>query len=245
MKAILIVLAVIAGLIVIIAAALIFGHASIRIVCKKRLRVVLTVLGIPVTLLSDEDPPEWKRCRNPDRILKKELKRAEQKNAQSLKKKKKSLLKKQKKRRAKSVGASPNLPENIAMVTALVKKAYRMTRGKISIRVRRLHIAVAAEEASTAAILYGSALQGIAYLCQWIETHFSHIQREDGDMRVYPDFTAQKPSVDIDIACKVSLRSALSIGLGMRKAIRQEKKRAINKAKIRVAKKQKRSHKTA
>ncbi len=242
MKLLWIILAIVAGLLLLILLLLLLGKASIRIIHRKKLRVILTVCGIPFPLLSEkkEKEPHLRRCQNPNRIWKLEQKRAKKAKKKALKKQKRAAEKAAKKKAEQAVSKKapkPNLRENISMVLALIKELYRQTKGKLNIRVDTLRLAIAAKDAGEAAILYGAAVQGAAYLCQWIEEHFTHIERDMDSMQIYPDFSAQKTEFEIDLSCELRLGSALSIALGMRNAYRREKRIALKKAKRRLAKK--------
>ena len=48
-----IVILAVVGFLALISSLLILGKAKVRIVCREKLRVVLYVLGIPITLVSD------------------------------------------------------------------------------------------------------------------------------------------------------------------------------------------------
>ncbi len=237
-----ILLAVLAVLLTLLILSVIAGKASLRITLQKRLRVVLYVLGVPITLVSDKTKKqELKPCKNPRRALRRELKAAQKAEKQAAKKRENARLRALKKQKKKQSNApSPNLFENISMITALVKKAYKLTRGKPEIHVRKMRLSVATEDAATTAYLYAGVLEAMTFLCQWIESKFTHIRRNEGAMQVTADFGAVKTTAEIDISFKIHFSHALSIAHGMRKAYRQEKKAAISKARARVAAKQER-----
>ena len=238
-----IVLWIVLGIVALLALLLIFGTAKIRIVCQEKLRVVASVCGIRFTLISDkEDPPKKEaknlaRCRNPDALLKKELRRQQKEAAKAERRRKRAEKKAARKAKKKQLAAAtgkaaptPNLKENLDMILALLKKLYRETRGKIRIRFRKMHITVGTEDAAKTAILYGVIMQSAAYLLQFVESNFTHIERHDGDMTVEPDYLSTQCRADIDIICSVKLRRAIKIGIGMLFAYRNEKSKAEQKA---------------
>lgn len=238
-----IVLTVVIGLILLIAALLLFGRAGIRIVCRERVKVVASVLGIRFTLVSDKEKgdrakKDLSRCHNPDRVLKKEMRRrkrlAKKARKKKLKAAKRAAQHKEKKQEKKALQPSPNLRENLAMITALVKRLYAVTKGKIDIHVRKLQIRVGTDDAAKTAILYGAILQSAAYLLSWIDTHFAHIRREAGDMSVEPDYLSDKCHAEIDITCSLYLSQVLSMAIKMLFAYRNEKAKADQKAAVRI-----------
>ena len=247
MNALWITLASIAGFLLLIVLLLIFGCAKIRITYTSKPRVVASVLGIRFTLVSDKEKKQeaqkdLSRCRNPQRALQKELRCQRKLEKKALKKKQKArekaARKAERKKQHKALAAttpSPNLVENLSMITSLIKKLYKVTRGRIGIHVKKMHLSVATGDAAQTAILYGAVVQASAYLLQWIETHFTHIRREAGDMQVRADYLNTKTHVEIDIICSIGLMRAIRIGLSMLSAYRSEKAVALKKAKKRIA----------
>ena len=240
-----IVLTVVIGLILLNAAILLFGRAKIRIICREKVKVVASVLGIRFTLISDKDKKDrakkdLSRCHNPDRVLKKEMRRRRRLAKIARKKKRKAAKRaaqhKKKKQEKKALQVSPNLAENLSMITALIKRLYAVTRGKLDIHIRKLQIRVGTDDAAKTAILYGAILQSAAYLLQWIDTHFAHIRRKAGDMSVEADYLSDKCHAEIDITCSLYLSQILSLAIKMLFAYRNEKARADQKAAARVRK---------
>lgn len=234
MKAVIIVLGVLLGLILLVVAAIIFGKAKIRIICQGKIRVMVSVLGIRFTVFSDEPKKKKKRllhrCDNPDKVLKKELKRQQKAHKKKLKNKKKKIVKKI--NQYKGGQPDPNLVENLQMILALVKKLYSVTRGNIKIKVRRMHLRIASADAAKTAVTYGVVVQSAAYLLEWIETHFTHIKRRPGAMTIEPNFLSETTTSDIDISFSIKLRKAVSIGLAMYSTYKEERKIALEKARL-------------
>lgn len=236
------------GLVFLIAALLIFGKAKIRIVCREKLRVVLYVLGIPITLVSDKKKEEPKtkdlsRCYNPEGILKRTLRRKRRATKKALAKQKKAERKKAlraAKRKAKkeakkqSDSPAPSITENFTMITALLKRLYRATNGRLHVRVRKLHVGIGTGDAAKTAVLYGVVVQSAAYLLGWIGSHFIHIKRDDGALRIAPDYLSEKTRANIDIICSIHLSAALGIGIRMLFSYLSEKSKATKKAAARV-----------
>ena len=56
-------------------------------------------------------------------------------------------------------------------------------------------------------------------------------------MTIYPDYTASKTTVDIDIVCKIKITKLISIGVSMLLAFLREHARSKKRAAIRERKK--------
>ena len=235
MKAVIIVLGILLGLILLLGAAIIFGKAKVRIICQGKIRVIVSVLGIRFTVFSDQPKKKKKRllhrCDNPDKVLKKELKRQERAHKKKLKKKKQKVIKKI--NQYKGGQPDPNLVENLQMILALVKKLYSVTKDTIKIKVRRMHLRIGSSDAAKTAVTYGVVVQSASYLLEWIETHFTHIKRKPGAMTIEPNYLSETTTSDIDIIFSIRLRKAVSIALNMYSAFKEERKLALEKARNR------------
>ncbi len=244
MHPLLIVLICIGGFLALLALLIILGSAKVRITYRKKPRVVVSVLGIPFTVVSDKDPEGAKidlsRCRNPRAALRREMRRQKRLAAKAEKKRRKAALKaaekakrkKEKKAQAASV-PSPNLKENLDMILALLKRLYAATRGRIGIRVKHLSVSVGTDDAAKTAILYGVAVSGIAAIIEFIERSFTRVKREKGDMQVGVDYTSGKTRAEIDIICSIRFYRALGIGIKMLLAWKRERGTALRRARER------------
>ena len=246
MHPLLIVLISIGGLLLLLLLLLFLGTARVRLTYTgKKPRVVVSVLGIRFTLLSDQDPDEAKtdlsRCRNPKQALQRELRRQKRLAAKAEKKKRRAAQraaeKAKKKREKKALAAtqpSPNLKENLDMILALLKKLYVLTHGKMKIRVKHLMISVATDDAAKTAILYGSVVASVAAIIEFIDRKFTRVRRRSGEMQVYADYLSEKSKAEIDIICSIRLYRALIIGVSMLLAWKNERAAAVKKARERV-----------
>ena len=235
-----IVLWILLAIISLLVLLLLFGSAKVHIVCREKLRVAVSVLGIRFTVVSDKEKKEKPKkalaeCRNPKRVLKKELKQ-QLKAAKKAEKKRLKAKKKAEKKKAVTATqkrATPNLKENLEMILALLKRLYAETRGKIKIRFRKMHICVGTDDAAKTAILYGVIVQSVSYILNLVEEKFTHVKRRDGDVTVVPDYTTTQCSADIDLICKIKIRRAISIALNMLFAFNKERGKTYKKAALR------------
>ena len=241
---VLITILIILGVILLSAVLILFvGNASFRIISSDQLRVVASVCGFQFTLYPDKKkepkkPRNLARCRNPEAILRRELKR-QQREKEKAERKKARAAKRAAKRAEKKIGIPqkycpvPNLKENLEMVLALVKKFYHRTRGKIRIRVKKLHIRVGTNDAAQTAILYGVIGQLITYILAFVETYYTEVERRQGDLSITPDYASSECSADIDVVFTAKVWRAILILIDMVEAYDAEKKIAYRKAALR------------
>ena len=240
----LITILIVLGVILVAAVLILFvGNASFRVISADELRVIASICGFRFTLYPDKKkapkkPKNLARCRNPEAVLRRELKRQQRAKEKAARKKEKA-AKRAAKRSEKKIGIPqkycpvPNLKENLEMVQALAKKFYYKTRGKIRIKIKKMHIRVAADEAAHTALLYGVVVQLVSYIIGYVESNYAAVERHDGDLSVEPDYTSSESSADIDIVFTAKIWRALLILIDMVDAYDAEKKIAYRKAAIR------------
>lgn len=240
MNGLLIALSIIGGILILLLLALFFGSVRVRLSFDGTVTVSVSVFGIRKRLFPRAAPNKSLRdvadCRNPERLLRKEEKKRQKAAAKALKKERKRKKKKDGTAKpAQKPAPAPNLKENLDMVFALLKRAYALTKGKVGIEFRKMHLFVATKDAAQTAILYGIILQASSYLLQWVENHFHHIARKEGAVTVEPDFLSETPSAELDIRLSVRLFRAIGIGFGMFRAYLAERKRARHRAAKRMS----------
>ena len=240
----LITILIILGVVLVSAVLILFvGNAKIRVISTDQIRVVASICGIPFTIYPDKKsepkkPKNLTRCRNPEAVLKRELKRQERAKEKAERKKEKA-ARRAEKRREKKIGIPqkycpvPNLKENLEMVWALVKKFYYKTHGKVRIRVNKLHIRVAADEAAHTALLYGVVIQIVSTILNYVDQYYAALEHKEGDISINPEYSTNESSADIDITFSAKVWRAILIIIDMVEAYDAEKKNAYRKAAIR------------
>ena len=231
--------------VILVSAVLIFffGNAKLRVISRDQIRVVASICGISFTIYPDKKdapkkPRNLARCRNPEAVLRRELKR-QQRAKEKAERKKEKAAKRAAKRAEKKIGIPqkycpvPNLKENLEMILALLKKFYHKTRGKIRIKVNKLHIRVSADEAAHTAILYGVVAQLVYRIVAYVEDNYTAIERRDGDLSVDPDYTSSECSAEVDVVFSAKIWRAIFIFVDMVNAYDAEKKIAYRKAALR------------
>ena len=121
MNPIQIILLVLAGLLLLIVLAFLFGKVKVRVTCKKHIKVVASVLGVRITLYTNEKQEaeqDLSKASFPERILKKELKRRKKQAEKAKKKRLKAAQKKHERILAQATQATPNVKENVEKAEA-------------------------------------------------------------------------------------------------------------------------------
>lgn len=230
----LIALIAVGGVLLLLLLFLLFGTARLRVICREDVWVFLRVLGLRFRLYPRRESAGTSRfCRNPNRALRRELRR-QRKEAKRAEKKK---LKKRKKAAETANLPKPNLRENLSMILALLKDFYRVTKGKLRLRTLRMHIVVASDNAAQTALIWGGVSSGASLLLNWIDKHFMPIEHYAGEVDIRPDFAGGESGADIDLVLSVRLWSALRIALAMRGHYGEEKTKAQYKALRRIKRK--------
>ena len=218
---------------------LFFGNASIRVFNKDSLHVVASVCGFRFTIYPDKkdapkEPKSLAKCWNPKAVLRRELRRQQREKDKADRKKARAAKKAEKKTGIpQKYCPVPNLKENLEMILVLTKKFCSKTRGKITLRINKLHIRVASEDAASTAILYGVVVQLVSYILGYIENAYMAIERQPGDLVVEPNYAASQPSVSVDLVCSAKIWRAILIIIDMMNAYDEEKKKTYRKAALR------------
>lgn len=239
MHPLLIVLAVLGGILFLALILYLFGRARIRILYQQRLRLILYVCGVKIKLTREEEKkPKLTECLDPYAALRREKRKAKKAAKKAAKQEEKKRLKAEEKKRKKQEKANkkasgipaPNVIENLQMITALLKKLFTLTNGRLRLDVNRLHVTVATDDAAKTAVLYGVTMQTSNCLLQWLQDRYIPIHRKEGSIRIEPDFVGVKSNADVDLICTIKIRHAGKILLRMLMSYLSERKLANKKA---------------
>lgn len=216
------------GVLLLLLLILFCGMARLRITCRDEVRVSARVLGLHFRLYptAERDGTPRHFCRDPDRVLARELRRQKREAKRAEKQRRK------KRERAQKQTASPKLGllDKLSMIRALTKDLFELSRGKIRIRTLRLHIVVATDDAAKTALLWGGVSSSASLLLDWINEHYAPIEHEQGEIDIRPDFVGSCSGANIDLVFSVSLFSILRIALGLRSRYGEERTKAQMRA---------------
>jgi len=246
MTALWIVLGVLFGLIVLLPLLFFFGKAGVRIRYDGKLRVTAYVFAIPISVIGKEEkknaPKNLSRCKNPERVLKKELKKqkkaAKKAYQKALAKKKRVVEHALQKQREKANQPSLGIHDHLGIILELLKVLRSKTRGKIRVRIRKIKIRIATEDAAKTAILYGVVLQSASYLLEWINRRFCTVWRKHDELEITPDYLETTSSANVDIYCAMNVFQITLLAVNLLNTHQNETDKALRRAKEKARKKQ-------
>jgi len=94
------------------------------------------------------------------------------------------------------------------MGLALLKRFKKHFR----VRIYRIDVVLAAEDAEKTALLYGGAIQSAYYLHEFLERNFK-IRKKPHSIKIIPDFSKSETFFDIDIKFYMRLSHMAALGL--------------------------------
>ena len=133
------------------------------------------------------------------------------KKAKKTKKQKKAEEEPPKEKRKYSIGEIFDLIKEIG--TVLAKRFKR----HFKVKIYKINVIIAGDEAEKTAILYGGAIQSVCYLHEFLDCNFK-IRQKTHSVKIIPDFSKNRTSCDIDI--KFSMRTAHMTAMGIASLIK-------------------------
>lgn len=209
---------------------------KVQIIIEYNTAVALTVkiYGFPIRIL-----PAKKRRVKPMTAKEAEkirIKRAKKEAAKKEKAAKKRKAKAEKKRKAaeqkerekkdpkerqkaleakrKKKASSATLEENLDLVKRIASFFFSRFFRHLRIDVTRIHIVIGTDEAAKTAMLYGVAVQSVAYLLALLDkfTNLHGLQKQD--VYVDTDFLSEEIRADVKIAFSIRLWHVLHLAFG-------------------------------
>ena len=166
MTALQIILTVIGALLLAILAILVFGKVRVTLDYRGELWITYTVLGVKFVYLRPKKKavqPELfdlTDCKDPEGTIRKNLKLQKKKLAKDTRKQEKSDLKWAKKRLKNSLlkqelfDRDLSFDELLTLIWDLLKETYRLTKGKLHLRIKSLRITVGSPDPASTAISF-------------------------------------------------------------------------------------------
>ncbi len=205
---------------------LIVGLASLRATItleyKEEVTVRLRVLCFKLRLV----PAKKKKVDPKDYTPKKFRRMLEKKRKKELKKWQKRQLKKQKKqqkkadkeaeRQAVKNGAAPTkqqrtLLDNLGLIKAILDDIPPRFLRRLQVKLSRIIVTVASDDAAKTAVMYGAAAQTVAYIVAFLDQMSRLKYAPEAEVAVNADFLAEKPSADVKISVAVRVWHILDI----------------------------------
>lgn len=100
----------------------------------------------------------------------------------------------------------------IRLLLHILKNTYQSILSSVKVRVHRLYITVATDDAAKTALLYGVAAQSTAYLMELLND-WTATTAKQGAVNVVADFCHNESSLDAAIVFSVTPFSLLALGL--------------------------------
>ena len=165
------------------------------------------------------DYTEKKIAKRERKRLAKEAKAKEKKKRKAADKKQRKLDKKARKDAEKS-GAikkdeKPSILDNVRLITSIVEVFLKKFFRHLRIKVARLNITVATEDAAKTAILYGAVSQAVSYLIAVLDAKTNLKQKKNAQFSVNADFCATKSTADVCLSFSIRVGQVLLIGLAV------------------------------
>ena len=160
------------------------------------------------------------------KIAKREKKRQKKEAKAKLKRAKRAEAKKQKKldkkarKDAERAGAvkkevKPSLLDSVNLIASLVEVFFKKFFKYLKIKVARLRIVVATDDAAKTAVLYGAVSQAVSYIIALLDTHSNLSQTRNVDFGVDVDFCATKPSADVCLSFSLRIGHVVKLALAL------------------------------
>ena len=242
MTALWIILGAFAGLLLLISLLLFFGKAGVRIQYDGKLKVTAYVFAIPISLAGKEKeenaPKNLARCRNPERVLKKELKRqkkaAKKAYQKALEKKKRAAQHALQKEQEKANQPSLGIHDHLGIILEILKVLRSGTKGRIRVRIRQIRIRIATGDAAKTAILYGAVLQSASYLIEWVNNRVCRVCRKSDALEIIPDYLGTSSSAHVNIHCSMRIFQLAMLAFHLFNTHKEETEKAVRRAKTKA-----------
>lgn len=195
-----------------------------------KVRLTLRVLCFTFSLYPGKrvDPRKY----SPERVKKREAKKAK-KAARKAKKAAKKAAKQKKpaattKNAPKASEAPMTLTEKLTLVRKLLAALLRATGKHLYLRAARLHIRVATGDAATTAVAYGAVSGGVALILT-VLGKFTVLHAAPPDVAVIADYLGEKPHIDARVVFSMRVGGAVcvlfSVAFAFLKARRAQKEK--------------------
>lgn len=195
-----------------------------------KVRLTLRVLCFTFSLYPGKrvDPRKY----SPERVKKREAKKAKKAARKAAKAAKKAAKQKKPaattKKAPKASEAPMTLTEKLTLVRKLLVALLRATGKHLYLRAARLHIRVATGDAATTAVAYGAVSGGVALILT-VLGKFTVLHAAPPDVAVIADYLGEKPHIDARVVFSMRVGGAVcvlfSVAFAFLKARRAQKEK--------------------
>lgn len=196
-----------------------------RLAYRDGISAVVQVLFIKFSIY-----PKKKRKHNPKHFRIKRFRRRVKRNvrrADSKAEKKRLKAEKNKSKQNKNAASEEGSPNGaggkkkraikplVRMLLRIIKVFIKKFPRYLHITVSRLVIGVATEDAATTAVTYGYVVQSAQYLITYIKLNSNLKESRKAVVSVYPDFTSEKSTVELDVTMSIRVWQVIALGISL------------------------------
>jgi hypothetical protein len=116
---------------------------------------------------------------------------------------------------------SPGIPELFDLVKNIGTVLLKNFKKHLKVRIYKLYVILASDEAQKTAVLYGSAIQSAYYLYEFLDYNF-RIYKKPGDIKIIPDFAKIKTEFKIDIKFHIKLIHVIGLAASVYRTIKNK-----------------------
>lgn len=106
---------------------------------------------------------------------------------------------------------SPTLLENLGMIKEVLAVFLKTFAKKLKVKLARIHVKVATDDAAQTAILYGAVSGSIALIVELIDSYTNLSRLGKRSIIVESDFLSDRSEADISISLSISVFDAISV----------------------------------
>ena len=205
---------IVIGIIVLLIAGIMLIRATVYIDYRDEVKLTVAVAGIKIKILPKKEPKPININNYSPKKFQKMLKKKEKQERKKLlkqqkkdeKKKAKKLAKQQAKDQAKNDLAAAHgkkkasLLENIALIKDIIAIFFSRFGKRFRIKVVRLNLTVASEDAATTAIMYGAATMGVHAILEILDKVTNVDYKKNSEVNIYIDYLSDKPTADVSLS---------------------------------------------
>jgi predicted NBD/HSP70 family sugar kinase len=185
--------------------------ASVVIAYSDEITLFVRVLFIKIPILPKKEPKKIKgMSASKAKKIRKQLEKKAQKKALSAKEKEEAKKNKQASKKKKSAA---EIIAIIQMVSDLAVTVIERFARHLRIRIARIKLVIASEDAATTALLYGTVTQSINLLFPVLERVKNFPKLKDADISVDCDFASTEPEIDIMLGFSIRVWQVLHIAI--------------------------------
>ena len=205
---------IVIGIILLVIVAIGLIRATVYLSYRDEVRLSVSVAGIRFGILPKKEKKVNYKKFTP-RYFRKKLKKKQKEEEKRRLKKQQRYEKKQAKKKARaeekkkrlkelSRGGHPEekatFIEKISLVRELLSIFFSRFGKHFRIKVARINITVASDDAAKTAIMYGVCAQSVAYILEILDNATNLDYNKNAEVNLEVDYLAEKPSADIDLA---------------------------------------------